>query len=521
MPLAEAALDPAVSKAAKDWADLFRKLAAHHGFSLLGLEMAVIADKRRQALSAPSFFTSYVTMFSEQADALHVTYQDCINRAHRKGAAREGFQYKYPIVVHPELYEAETGYFHGSVGVGPSVIPNSSPDGVLKASGYPLRKTNNTVPDRAVADQLGDVVKILGEVSDPLVEQELRGSSLVVLPFMRPKYSPARDIATSQDLGATPGGCIFFILRDMVDPQTKNLRAFLANARWVLAEASASESQSAYDAVMRQREFAAAMLHGTVSAISAIGISNIIDLLFLGDADKQVLSVHDLIINFDGPPDQVAEQKRQIVSHLQRMLIAEPLAASLTRFAEIHADEGMLRKKFLSDKDESLRELVEKSWKIAVAAVGKTVALVGGRDDDEDSDWILPSGYVSSDLLLALMMELFRNGIEHVAGQETGRKIELSIFERGGSVIVQVANDAPSSREAKPPLSGFLVRASMLLDHIRGLDLESAEGDGIYVAKLALGEINAEHIGPSSEATRTVTGSRPQRKSRHEHAAHH
>ncbi|SFG02086.1 hypothetical protein SAMN05518801_105236 [Novosphingobium sp. CF614] len=495
-----------VRKEADRWASLFQSLADAHGFSLLGVEMAVISDRRRQPLTAPSFFSSYVTMFSAHAEALQRTYQQCIERALGADTPRR-IRFRFPIVIHPQLYESTTGYFYASIGRDPHGKSTSRYEGMLQASGYPLSEPDLQAPDRDVASQLGDVAKILGEIRQPESWSELRSSSLVLLPFMRPNFSLPDEVSLD-DSGATPGGCVFFLLRDNVDSLDPRLGAFLANARWVLSEASAAESQTAFEAVTRQREFAAAMLHGTVSAIAAIGTSHVIRFLFHGEADQQVLSVDDLIVEFNGDPDIVMTQKQRLVGYLQSMLTAEALASSLTRFAEIHADQGVLREKFLESDDTDLRGLIARSWELALASVRRSGKLVAGEADRAEPGWILPSGYVSSDLLTAIIMELFRNALEHSASAVSEPKIALSVFEKGDAVVIQIAN-AMSEAQSAPAKTGFLLRTSMLLEHIPGLDLDVRTEQGEYIASLVLGEIFTRSEAANPDESRKIMQSRP------------
>ena len=499
-------LAEATRAAATDWAAMFRKIASANELSLLGVEMAVMADKRRLDRTAPSFFNSYVTMFSEAeaASKLHEAYKACIERGLRDGGSK--YRALYPIVVHSSLYKATTGYFHASIGTAP--IPAAQPltyqgEGELRASGYPIAYERSKasgdpgVVDKSVEAQVGDVAKILSDLQAVGSISELANATLVVLPFLRPEFSAPRPIPS--DRSAMPGGCIFLLLRGQVAHDDADLRKFLGCVRWLLAEASANESQTAYEAIGRQRAFSAAMVHGTVSAIDAINLPNIVARLFHGERNKYApLSSSDLIADFSawGSPEAVAAHKEALIQDLNVSIAAQELAGSLVGFSEIHSDGGVLRKKFRSDADHGLLDLVNRAWSIAVASTNVDHrALV-----DVSADWTLPSGYVSHNLVIGLIMELFRNAIQHGMVKMPGSRVEVAIEDDrggyGGFVRIRIANELPEDARPEPRQVGFLSRAQELLQDIDGIKMVLDDVDSRYTVFLKLGQIKGPDGSP-------------------------
>ncbi len=446
----EEELSANVIKVAKDWALQFQEAADLYELSLLGVEMALIADERRQSTGQAPFFTGYVTMFSAEADGLHAAYADCIFRSQNLGV-KGGT----PIALHKDLYGPSTGFYHKAI-PGPRIAqPDSEFQPVLRAYGFRMGGRESGGRARHVSRQMDDVVQVLtASAKDRNILDQVSGGTLVLIPFARPEFAQSSKVNTKPGYIGTPGGCIFFIFRESVRSGDIKLRSFLRDVRWILAEASAAESQTAYEAAARQRDFAGAMFHGSVSAIRAIHTSTLIDLLIYKDAHRKLFSARDIIADFAGEADVVIGHKGNVARKLRSMMIAENVATSLIGFSEMYAAEGgVVRDKFRSEDPWSIRSVVEETWKLSRRAEDGSQPLAAGDSDDATADWDLPSGYLREDLITGVLLELFRNAIEHGrAANQDGRPIRLSIFGGPDDLTVQIENDLA---DGGPPPGGL------------------------------------------------------------------
>jgi len=461
------------------------------------MEMAVIADSRRYTDDTPSFFNSYISMFSTEAEALHAIYQKCITRTISQKGRSSRFRVKYPIVAHRSLYRPTTGYFlvplgHSSRGVARAKRHPAPTKGSLRACGYVFRHPDMNAPDRNVSSQLSDVAEMLSTSQDEAVQAELSDATLVLMPFHRPKFGLPDALAQypGDETHATPGGCIFFIMRGRVKEDDNRLGSFLANVRWLLSEASASESQTAFEAEFQRREFAKTLVHGTVSAMEGVNVPAIINYLFKAGANKTNLSEKELAIEFEGHPSKVAKTKELLVRRLMKSKAAVTLAAALVGLAEIHGDEGRLRAKFLSDQPESLRCLAARAWDVATGPdAGPPSPLLALGSNDSGRDWTLPSGYVKPYFIEAIIVEMFRNAIQHGGEEGTERRVELSIFGTDEGVTIQVANDLLRGPRRAVRSGRFIDQMSKLLKDIDGMSLSIAAIEPRYVCVIELGKL--------------------------------
>lgn len=508
-------LEADVAEAARGWADQIQRISIDLGLPLLCVEMAVIADRRRQPPKSRSFFTCYISVFSDDAPKIHEAYRDGVERGvSSRRRQSEEFLYDDPIVIHEELYQHDTGYFYKAFeGTKNESHSGQEYAGNLCAYGFPLEGETGFGSPKSVPRQLDDFVKVLQESADERgIGNILQGCSLFLVPFLRPEYSIPKAIGSSQSSHATPGGCVFLIFSDKLEADDKRVSDLMRTLRWLLAEASASESQTAFESSARQRDFVAAMSHGTVSAIRGINSTALRGLLVHKDADLRTFTTDDLIINFNNLSEHEESHKRLLAKQIHRMVLAEGIAASLAGFAEIRADGGLVRPKFQSNQECNVRGLLDDAWLVASKSLDDQVFLKTG-DTDDGQEWLLPSGYVSDQFLRGLMMELLQNAIQHGCIEGcVSQPIRTSVFAEGGQVVVQIENDMQSGGEIRASISGFLSRVMLLLHDFGGIGLRLKNDEGIFRAQIWLGKVQISQNGESGFATETLSTRSPFKK---------
>jgi hypothetical protein len=290
------------------------------------------------------------------------------------------------------------------------------------------------------------------------------------------------------------------------------------SVRWLLAEAAAIESQSAFEAAARQREFAASMSHGTVTAIRSIGTSSVVKMLIRADAIDQdnpgSYSVEDLIFDLKNPSDNADSHKRELVDTLRRMETAENIAASLAALVEILAEGGAIREKFQSGRETSLRGLIDTAWSQAAYLSKASLKRESGAADESSYDWTLPSDYISDRFLVGVMTELFQNSAAHgVTKDNESGAVEVAVFGKEDSVTVQIQNRYETGPSESRNISGFLSRAKLLMAEIDGIDLafDSNEENSVFTVSLSLAAIQITKNGPSGYPATEFFVSHPNR----------
>ena len=501
--------------AAAGWAELIRLVAKGYGLTVLISEMAVISDRRRQRTSASSFFASYIAAAGVGANELHTAYRRGFDRF-VDGAKR--YEYDDPIVIHPDLYADETGFFWSQFPKKEAVPCRLENGDSLHAYSFPLEGGRGRGKAKGVPQQLDDFVEVIQNNGQELgIAHILSGATLLLLPFLRPEFAMPGKI-DDQDRPGTPGGCVFVVLQESMDAADARAIAYLKDIRWLLAEAAASESQSAFEAAARQREFAASMSHGTVTAIRSIGTSSVVKMLIRADAidhdNPGSYGVDDLIFDLKKPSDNASSHKHELVEALRRMETAENIAASLAAMVEILAEGGAIREKFQSGKETSLRRLIDTAWSQAANISKARVKRESGAADERNYDWTLPSDYISDRFLVGVITELFQNAAAHgVTEFDQNGAVEVVVFGKEDSVCVQIQNRYESRISESRNISGFLSRAKLLMAEIKGIDLkfDTDEENSVFTVSLSLAALEITKNGASGYPVTEFFVSHPSR----------
>jgi len=476
-----------------------------NGFRPLVLELALVADERTLADRESPYFASYLRADGPASEEMLWVYAKALDVMKND-----------PMVPHREFYEQ--ALFVAPVGT-PRDLPKSTlafldSSETLRGLQYGFKKnvTQQTAPgDRVLTYVKGFREHLATKFSSDSAEHALFLQSVfVVLPLIRPYYrssaglAPRRDDADALHTDQAMGGMLFgfvvpsFDLRDpslpSLDPATPFDQALASGlkhlGRNLLAVVSVSglrESYSQLDGALRFKDLVSNMSHGAITAIGSIRSEELALALTGGertnDPDELVPFLNVLL------KDPV--ERGHLLRALNHVFLGEDTATALISFAEISADDGVVRPKFLAKKHVPFRHLVQEAAQMVEQnARGAAKLRATELDWRHDADATIPPGYLDGRILRGIVAEILLNASKHGKPTDGVISVRVSVAKETDCAVCIFENDAVDTSIR----AGNLMRMQRIIKAIDGLDLEvpTSGPSGVFRVTLRLGAIRVE-----------------------------